>query len=136
LTHADTHTHTLTHTHSHTHTLTHTLTHTHTHTHTHSHTPPCLPAVELDAVGQLGQLVGQPALLDDLIGADRHLAQRVALWRRQQAELVYCVRHHVLGGGVFADDDVAALLVGLEHADHLVRDVWRGGGSICYYMIR
>lgn len=36
------------------------------------------------------------------------------------------VGHHILGCGVFADDDVAALLVSLEYPDDLVWDVWRG----------
>ena len=88
---------------------------------------PDAPAVELDAVCELGELVGESALLDDALWADGHLAQGVGVRRRQEAKLVHHVRHHVLRRGVFADDDVAALLVGLEHADHLVRNVWRKG---------
>lgn len=82
-----------------------------------------LPAVELNAVGQLGELVGQASLLYDSLRADGHLAQGIGLWRGDEAELVDGVGDHILGRGVLADDDVAALLVGLEHADHLVRDV-------------
>lgn len=86
------------------------------------------PAIELDPIGELGELVRQAALLDDALRADGHLAQGVGLGRRQQTKLVDSVGHHVLGRGVFADDDVAALLVGLEHPDDLVRNVWWLGG--------
>ncbi len=33
------------------------------------------------------------------------------------------MRDDIFGCGVFTDDDIAALLVGLEHADHLIWDV-------------
>lgn len=86
-----------------------------------------VPAVELDAVGELGELVREPTLLDHALGADGHLAQRIGVRRGQQAELVDHVRHDIFGRGVLADDDVAALLVSLEHADHLVWNVCRRG---------
>lgn len=82
------------------------------------------PAVELNPISQLGELVRQAALLNDSLGADGHLAQGVGLGRRQQTKLVDCVGNHVLGCGVFADDDVAALLVSFEYSNDLVWDVW------------
>lgn len=82
-----------------------------------------LPAVELNPICQLGELVGQASLFYDSLWADGHLAQGVRLGSREEAELVDGVSDHILGGGVLADDDVAALLVGLEHPDHLVWDV-------------
>lgn len=87
----------------------------------------CSPAVQLNPIGQFGELVGKPALLDDPLWADGHLAQGVGFRRRQEAELVDSVGDDVLGCCVLADDDVAALLVGLEHADNLVWDVCRDG---------
>lgn len=84
------------------------------------------PAVELNAISQLGKLVRQAALLDDTLRTDGHLAQGVGLSRRQQTKLVNSVGHHVFGCGVFADDDVAALLISLKYPDHLVWDVWQG----------
>lgn len=82
-----------------------------------------LPAVELDSISQLGELVRQATLLDDALGADGHFTQRVVFGGCQEAEFIDGMRDHVLGSGVLTDDDVAALLVGLEHTDHLVWDV-------------
>lgn len=81
------------------------------------------PAVELDAVGQFGELVGQSALLDDSFGTYGDLAERVCIGGGDETKLMDDVRHNVFGCGVFTDDDVAALLVGLEHADHLIWNV-------------
>lgn len=82
------------------------------------------PAIELNPIGQLGELVRQAALLYDAFRANRHLTQGEGLGRRNQAEFVDSVGDHILGRGVLADDDVAALLVGLEHSNDLVWDVW------------
>lgn len=83
-----------------------------------------LPAVELNPIGQFGELVGQAALFDDSLRAHRYLTQGVGLRCCDEAELIDSVGDHILGGGVLTDDDVAALLVGLEHPNHLVWDVW------------
>lgn len=82
------------------------------------------PAVKLNPIGQFGELVRQAALLYDAFRANRHLTQGEGLGRRNQAEFVDSVGDHILGRGVLADDDVAALLVGLEHSNDLVWDVW------------
>lgn len=79
-----------------------------------------LPAVELNPISQFGELIRQAALLYDSLRTDRYLTQGVGLWCCDEAELVDSVGDHVLGCSVFADNDVAALLVGLEHPDHLV----------------
>lgn len=81
------------------------------------------PSVELNPIGKFGELVREAPLLYDALWADRHLAQGVGLGGGDEVELVDGVGHHILGGGVLADDDVAALLVSLEHPDHLVWDV-------------
>lgn len=81
------------------------------------------PAVELNPISQFGELVGQAALFDDSLRANGYLTQGVGLRCRDEAELIDGVGDHVLGSSVLADDDVAALLVGLEHPDHLVWDV-------------
>lgn len=36
------------------------------------------------------------------------------------------MRDDIFGCGVFTDDDIAALLVGFEHADHLIWNVCNG----------
>lgn len=82
------------------------------------------PAIELNPIGQFGELVRQAALLYDALGANRHLTQGEGLGRRNQAKFVDSVGDHILGRGVLADDDVAALLVSLEHSNDLVWDVW------------
>lgn len=82
-----------------------------------------LPAVKLNPVSQFGELVWQAPLFYNSLWADRYLTQGVGLGCCNEAELIDCVGDHILGCSVFADDDVAALLVSLEHPDHLVWDV-------------
>lgn len=95
----------------------------------------CSPAVQLNPISKFGELVGQPPLLDNPLWADRHLTEGVGFRCCHEAKLVDSVGDDVLGRGVFADDDVAALLVCFEHPDNLVWDVlkaearWKKGSN-------
>lgn len=81
------------------------------------------PAVELNPISQFGELVWEAPLLYDALWTDGHLAQGVGFRGGDEAELIDGVGHHILGGGVLADDDITALLVSLEDPDHLIWDV-------------
>lgn len=83
-----------------------------------------LPAVKLNPISQFGKLVGKAALFYDSLRANRYLTQGVGLRCCNEAKLIDGVGDHILGSSVLTDDDVAALLVGFEHPDHLVWDVW------------
>lgn len=83
-----------------------------------------LPAIELNPISQFRELVGQAALFYDSLWANWYLTQGVGLGCGDEAELIDSVGNHILGSSVLTDDDVAALLVGLEHPNHLVWDVW------------
>lgn len=87
------------------------------------------PAIELDPIGQFGELVRQAALLYDSLWTNRYLTQRVGVGCREEAELIDSVGNHIFGSSVLTDDDVAALLVGLKHTDHLIWDVWSRKGK-------
>lgn len=86
-----------------------------------------LPAVQLYPVSQFGQLVRQPPLLNDALRADGHLAQGERVGRLEEAKLGDRVGNHLLGRGVFADDNVTTLLVRLEHTDNLVWNIFFSG---------
>lgn len=81
------------------------------------------PAIELNPISKFGELVWEAPLLYDALWTDRHLAQGVGLGGCDEAKLIDAMGYHILGGRVLADDDVTALLVSLEHPDHLVWDV-------------
>lgn len=82
-----------------------------------------LPAVKLNPISQFGKLVGQAALFYDSLWANRYLTQGVRFGCCDEAELIDSVSDHIFGSCVLTDDDVAALLVGFEHPNHLVWDV-------------
>lgn len=81
------------------------------------------PSIELNPVSQLGELVREPPLLDDALGADGHLAQGIGLRGPCQVELVDSMTHHLLCCSVFADDDVTALLIRFENSYHLIWNI-------------
>lgn len=62
-------------------------------------------------------------MFEDALGTDRHLTEGVGLRGCDKAKLIDHVTDHVLGRGVLTDDNVTALLVSLEHPDHLVWNI-------------
>ena len=80
-----------------------------------------LPAGHSDAFGQVLQLVGQPALLDDAAVRDRHLAEAVVGRRIRDLELLQGQHHHLAGRRLLVNQQVLARLVGLEHFEHVFR---------------
>lgn len=82
-----------------------------------------LPSIELNPVSQLGELIWKPPLFDDPLGADRHLTQGIGLWGSRQVEFMDSMTHHLLCCSVFADDNVAALLIRFENSYHLIWNI-------------
>ena len=54
-----------------------------------------VPAGDSDAFGEVLQLIGQPALLDDATLRHRHFAQAVIGWRVRDLELLQRQHHHL-----------------------------------------
>jgi len=70
-----------------------------------------VPTAEADPLGQILQLVGEAALLDDAALGDAHLAQTEVVAGLCDAELVQSQHHHLLRRCLLVHQQVFALLI-------------------------
>lgn len=78
------------------------------------------PRTELNPVSQFVELIRKSPLLDDALWSDGHLTQGVRLGPGGQAELPDRQVGRLSRRRVPVDQQVAALLICLEHPQHLI----------------
>lgn len=73
------------------------------------------PRTELNPVSQFIELIRKSPLFGDALWSNGHLTQRISLGAGGQAELADCQIGRFSGRGVPIDQQVATLLIRLEH---------------------